>query len=462
MYFNFENNTPFGVAISAVEGLNQEAIDAFWRAGLVTEATFETVPPSDEVARNIIGSVVLDPLHTSLAVALRNPELLKLLVANHPSTRPTALWNPYFDLDDSDVVGTRDEQVSSLDSSSDRDNTREDALCILQGTSYDAYVAASALIRSASGRKVSEEITAHLTGTPSKLGEALLKHMVLGESNGKSSNATEVYDPNASEMTVMRTAVIDLLDGDAATEFIKLIATSPAVDLTPRDVRAILKALSAGDFAVDGCFPKKLKVAAYMALEGESLATQEVLDHLHEKASQRVRFRPSKAVKSRLAPVAQDCSDDEAFILELLGHEGAAASIRLDSSSELSDEEIADALDSADVETIVDWAEGRLRQRPTTETVVAQLERLGEDKIDTIAKELALRPDPLQMQPGLVIAMPGATRMPISKDSAKLLAMYLSERVSSAEQWTVLAGFFSDQLDDVSIIELTTLAGIIS
>lgn len=129
--------------------------------------------------------------------------------------------------------------------------------------------------------------------------------------------------------------------------------------------------------------------------------------------------------------------DDYLAALEVLGLGDAAARLAI-SAGNLSEDEFEKRIGSADVETIVDWAEKRLGQQPAPGRVAEVLDTLDTDRQLEVLAEVARRPNPLDLQPELALCLPKASELKVTEKSAVYVANIAQRALGeSVDSWSL-------------------------
>lgn len=129
--------------------------------------------------------------------------------------------------------------------------------------------------------------------------------------------------------------------------------------------------------------------------------------------------------------------DDYLAALEVLGLGDAAARLAI-SAGNLSEDEFEQRIASADVETIVDWAEKRLGQQPAPGRVAEVLDTLSTDRQLEVLAEVARRPNPLDLQPELALCLPKASELKVTEKSAVYVANIAQRAIGeSVDGWSL-------------------------
>ena len=408
------------LALVEVAGLPIEALDALWSVGLV--GTSRAYPPSDDVAADLIATSTTTPVHEALARSLRSATLLNDLVARHPTVTEIAVRNPHFNGPTPNTVTFDTWEVS-----------REQADGQWQ-TEPQPYKAAWLIIRAGHSALTATLLDGRLAGTlPAAQHEiADILHSELF-ANGTHPSG-EQADPNAAECRRLRTATLPLVDAATAREALIALHGHAGNNLTADDIIASLPLIAGGVIAPDG-------MAAGMAPDG--LAYLRACDNgpaatLLERFTADVKSRVAVTRKVDTRTVSHDMSESEATLFELEGDFEAAARIRLSGTGKKPFEETLELLEMADVETIVDWAEKRLPQRPGRYDVVKAMTHLGGLHAMELAEEMQHRPDPLVQNPELVVILPDPAS-PVTIEAVRFLAEYLIRELTGEDQWKALA-----------------------
>lgn len=146
---------------------------------------------------------------------------------------------------------------------------------------------------------------------------------------------------------------------------------------------------------------------------------------------------PQVSHKRDFGATSTGSQDDYLAALEVLGLGDAAARLAI-SAGNLSEEEFEQRIASADVETIVDWAEKRLGQQPAPGRVAEILDTLDTARQLEVLEEVARRPNPLDLQPELALCLPKASELKVTEKSAVYVANIAQRAIGeSIDGWSL-------------------------
>lgn len=159
---------------------------------------------------------------------------------------------------------------------------------------------------------------------------------------------------------------------------------------------------------------------------------------LSDEAKLRTRPEvPQVSHKKNLGSSQVGSQDDYLAALEVLGLGDAAARLAI-SAGNLSEEEFEKRIESADVETIVNWAEKRLLQQPAPGRVAEVLDTLDTARQLEVLEEVARRPNPLELQPELALCLPKASELKVTETSAVYVANVAQRAIGdSVDGWSL-------------------------
>jgi hypothetical protein len=440
--FHIETNddAPFGVALASVAGISDEAIDAAWRSDLITSATNRLQPPSEHVAQEMIDNPTTSVTHHALAATLRNSEMLHDLLVKHPDTGASAVENYFLTRESAQMIVDHDEDLASGSVALRLTADTVFPTALLQ---QEAESAASALLLSRLAVDAAQLFDSVADGTASagatSVVDELVKLVVTGE------------DPNAGDHRRFRAALLELVGDDARQSLLFKISEEKSLLGTPSDWKHLIELIDDGLLFEDE-IETRVDADSWLWAKLTGNAGYDAFSEFGRKSGTSSPRQEKDALKGRKA-VQIDSTSDEAELMALLGYEEIAARTVLDSNASVSKEELESALDIADAETVIDWAEGRLPRRPLTGDVIEQMLRMGVDRVVELSVEVGNRPDPLKQNQELIIMTPGIAAAHIDPKSARALVEFLSARIAD-ENWVVLLSLLADARDNDTVIQL--------
>jgi hypothetical protein len=92
-------------------------------------------------------------------------------------------------------------------------------------------------------------------------------------------------------------------------------------------------------------------------------------------------------------------------------------------------------LEAADIETVVDWAQGAMQVLPDAEEVVALMTKMPGSRFDEFCAEVTLRPDPTEEQPALSIAIREPMNQQWRPAGVHAAVQHLCAELTDAKTW---------------------------
>jgi hypothetical protein len=436
---------PLPAALLGVEGLTPAATDALWRANAAEgwqPGAAALCPPSHQLADELIASPPGTPGIAALAAALRDPQCLHDTVVAHrtPPVWEAAAQNPSLSPATSDMMAADPAGVVLV---SNRRAARQALTDAETAGAASAATVAAALINALEAVTIADLLVADARGTltgvrsavAAELARILVDDVVWGEAGATRRR--------------VRDRVLELVPGAVRRELGADIAREEGAPLTAVSLAAAAQAVNAGELQLD-------EIAA--TLDAEAVA------YAHLVGGTPAGFLPRpKPTKRPTAPKRDelgrhDSAADEAALMEALGMASVGSRSRLNSTDVCSPQALATALDAADTDTVIDWAEGRLPQRPSAGAVEQEMGRMALTRLRSLAAEVARRPDPLTMCPELIVVYPGAAAQRVDRKAARAAAIQLQRQLGSdTASWAVAARLLADAAEE-TLVELAAAA----
>lgn len=436
---------PLGVLLAAQPGLPTEARDALWRAGLLDKWRDDwpaPQPPSDELfdelAARATGGVA-----RALAAAATDPARLDRLVRSSRDKRvaAAAAANPYLDASTTrEIAGRRD----SAETVSDRVTAQQLLADHVATNATDAVHVARSLVEAREAVVCADVLTSRHYGI-ANAGEASVAEALLDELVG--AGAGSEHDT----ARLVRGAVLVLLEQrlpEAWLDMGERIARTPGAAIDPGALAAVSAAIDAGRLAVGDVVARlDADAATYAEFLSPTAAALVPPPERHKVVAPEPRDR---RWKERAASVKL-----EAQALALLGHGDAGARAVLVSREEIDDDEVDRMLDGAGIDTILDWAEGRLPHRPNEGDVVERIRRMSADEFAELADEVDRRPDSLERCAELALCLPGAASKPVARSAARPIRAHLQRALgANGAAWEHVAAHIA-RGTKTSLLDLT-------
>lgn len=438
-----EESAPFGVALSSVAGIPTEAVDAIWQAGLVTSSTPRLRQPSDKMVDELIASPVTAIEHHALAACLRDSAKLEALIAAHPSVAASAVDNCFLTQDTAVEICGDDPELSS-------GPIGERTLIPADFSGCDPaqfQSAASSIVLARLAPCAAEMLDAQANGSASTeesgIADEIVDLIITGE------------DPNAGDHRRFRAAVLDLVDSSTRTKLLIKISEASGLLGTAHDWAGLVDLIDSG-IVFEEEVETRVDADAWLWSKMTGNDSYDAFSVFGKSSPSPAGAGKTKSKGPK--PVQVDSISDEAELLAMLGYEEVASRTVLDSNSSVSGEELEAALDAADPETVIDWAENRLPRRPLQGDVTAQMIRMGLDRVKELSLEVAKRPDPVEQNPELIIMTPGIAGAVIEPKAARMLAEFLYARLSGDVEWAILASLLGDIASSDTVIEILEAA----
>jgi hypothetical protein len=447
-----QSTTPFRYALLTVPGLPQEAVDAIWRSGAVAGWSLgdtPLLPPSDQYTAELLTAPSETPELVALAASLTNPQILSGLVRTHqheavwsaaaanlslaPATSDTMSASPL----GVRTVAARKAARQALTEAEKAQNT-----AMVESLAQMIIEAGEAVL---AAELIEDHLAASATGVRNGVAVAILAELIAVE-----------WGPKAHHIRVFRDRVLQICDTATRADLAGRIARTTEAPVTAVALEAIADLVgSAKLMPAEITARLDAEAAAYADLVGGF--ANDVLAAQLAKAAKPVR----KAAPARKAPDLgkHDSTADEAALLTALGLGSVAARSTLNSAEPATPAQLATALDTADAETVIDWAEGRMPKRPEPGEVTREMTRMAYRRLRELAAEVARRPDPLENCPDLVMIAPKVAERAVGNKAARSAAVLITKRLGrDSDAWQVFAKLVNDAPEE-TLLELADAAG---
>lgn len=422
-----------GCALACLPGLPQAARDALWGTdALKTWQEGWPVPgaPSTPTVFQLINFVTGNHA-TALGAAIDDPATLHRTVQ---SMRSKDFWkgaatNPYLRPDTSDWLAT---QANGMLLVGHRVDARK-ALASRSAGGATADDVADGLVTAREGILCAQLLASRADGTLSgfelDVADAVDKLLLNASWGAKAAQARATRRAALSELAKTHPASV--------TEFGFRLAENQYGVIDPGALDSVAAAINAG--VVD---PNSVQAR----LDADAAAWAEL------RTDGVAALIPEPTVvplerKKALNPFAEKCIGTKAEwqALALLGMATASSRAALSSSEPLTDEELTEALEEADVETVVDWAEKCLPHKPAPGQVLDVLLSMEPDRASSVAAEVDLRGGATDANPELALCLPGAASRPIPAAAARAVRAHMQRAIGEdRDQWAVAATLIDD------------------
>jgi hypothetical protein len=441
-----DNTAVLATALLGAAGLPFAAVDALWRSGAATgwkPGRPGLAAPSSPLTATLIASPTGTPGLGALAASIWDPQQLHDLVTNHHDDLVwrTAAANLSLAPATSDMMAAYPLGVTAV-------STRRAARQALADAEANGDLAAAAAVAAAlvdAGEAVliagllADRDNGTLTGVLAAVADSAAHGIVHDASWGTANRAARL----------VRDRVLDLVPRDVRTALAAELAVLRGAPVTAVALRAIIDAVDDGELTLDDIEATvDAEAAAYADLVGGDAA---MICARQLSAPARPSPRTPVTVKTL---DRHDSASDEAAMLAIMGLASVGARTVLSSADPCTDTALANALDAADVETVIDWAEGRTKQQPKPGAVVREMSRMALTRLCELSVEVARRPAPLERCPELVSVYPAVAAVAVppaaGRAAAKMLLLIFGDDPAA---WSVFTQLVADGADE-TLVEL--------